>query len=147
MVITLRNAAGLIGAGILSAACALAAGCGAAGSTAPHAAVVAATHRTGTHRFCVDEIATPTATELARINRYWTPLARSALTVVSEGKMSVAVPKKHLTGAQRRALRLAEWAERTFSPKPKVVCEPLPAGGVPASAPAMPPQPAHSAGT
>lgn len=36
--------------------------------------------------------------------------------------MAVPVPRKHLTPAQRRALRLAEWAERALAPKPRLVC-------------------------
>jgi hypothetical protein len=147
MVIRLRSSGGVIGAGLLTVACGLAAGCGAVASTAPHAAVAAAKAKTKAHRFCVDEIGAPTAAQQAEINRYWTPLARSALTVVSQGKMSVTVPKKHLTRAQRRALRLAEWAEHRFAPKPKLMCERVPAGGLPTSAPAVPRRPSVSAGT
>jgi hypothetical protein len=133
---------------MLALAFALAAGCGTVGSsTASHAAVVTARHKARSHRFCVDELTEPTAAELAEINRYWTPLARSALTTVSKGKMLVTVPKKHLTPAQRRALNLAYWAEKKFSPKPKVVCERVPPGGFPTSAPAVPPRPSASAGT
>jgi hypothetical protein len=154
-VIGLRSAGGTIGAGMLVVACALAGGCGAIGSSGPHAAIVAAKHKgkvvTARHkpkpqRFCADEVTEPTAAELAKINRYWTPLARSALTTVNQGKMSVEVPKKHLTRAQRRALNLAYWAEWKFSPKPKVVCGPVPRGGFPTSAPAAPAQPSPRAG-
>jgi hypothetical protein len=77
-------------------------------------------------RFCAYEIFTPTAAEVREISRYWTPLARSAVRVVSRGKMTVTVPKEHLTLSQGRALRLAEWAERAFSPKPRLVCVQLP---------------------
>ena len=140
MVIGLRGAGGIIGTGMLAVACALAVGCGTVGSTAPKAAVVAVRHKAKSHRFCVDEVTEPTAAELAKINRYWTPLARSALTMVSKGKMTVTVPKKHLTRAQRRALNLAYWAERTFSPKPKLVCERVTSGGIPSSATTVPPQ-------
>jgi hypothetical protein len=152
-VIRLRGAGGVIGAGILSVACGLAAGCGVPGGTAPHSVAVVAKAKANakakakTQRFCVDEISAATAAEQAAINRYWTPLARSALTVVSQGKMAVTVPKKQLTPAQRRALRRAEWAEQKFGPKPKLVCEQVPAGGAPASAPAVPPGPQTSPGT
>jgi hypothetical protein len=149
MVIRLRGAGGIVGTGILAVACALAAGCGTVGSSSSHASVAAATHKAKAkaHRFCVDEVTEPTAAELAKINRYWTPLARSALTTVSQGKMLVTVPKKHLTRAQRRALNLAYWAEKKFSPKPKVVCELVPRSGSPSSAPTVPAQPPASPGT
>jgi hypothetical protein len=147
MVIGLRSAGGIIGAGMLAVTCALAVGCGTVGSSAPHAAVVAVRHKAKSHRFCVDEVTEPTAAELAKINRYWTPLARSALTTVSKGKILATVPKKHLTRAQRRALNLAYWAERKFSPKPKLVCERVPEGGIPGSAPTGPPQPPASPGS
>jgi hypothetical protein len=140
MVIGLRSGGGITGAGMLAVACALAVGCGSVGSVAPRAGVVAVRHKARSHRFCVDEVTEPTAAELAKINRYWTPLARSALTTVSKGKILVTVPKKHLTRAQRRALNLAYRAERTFSPKPKVVCERVTAGGIPSSAATVPPQ-------
>ena len=68
------------------------------------------------------------------VNRYWTPLARSAVRTVSKGKMSVTVPKQHLTSPQRRALQLAEWAERAFLPKPTLVCVHIPAPGAPSHA-------------
>ena len=115
-------------AGLLSLACGLAvlcAGCGAEASLASGSSP-AATEATP-HEFCAYEIAAPTGAEIAAINRYWTPLARSAVTLVSRGKMLVPAPKKHLTPAQRRALRRAEWAWRTFSPKPELVCTPTPA--------------------
>jgi hypothetical protein len=79
-------------------------------------------------RFCAYEIRTPTAAEIAAINRYWTPLARSALRLVSRGKMLVEVPKRHLRPAQWRALRRAEWAWRAFAPRPRLVCLRLPTG-------------------
>jgi hypothetical protein len=147
MVIGLRSAGGIIGAGMLAVVCALAVGCGSVSSGAPRAGVVAVRHKARSHRFCVDEVTEPTAAELAKINRYWTPLARSALTTVSKGKMTVTVPKKHLTRAQRRALNLAYWAERKFSPKPKVVCERVPTGGIPSSAPTVAPQRSGSPGS
>ena len=92
------------------------------------------------HRFCADEIAAPTPAEQAKIDRYWTPLARSALTVVSQGKMAVPEPKQHLTRAQRRALARAEWAGHAFAPKPRLVCERVLPGRVPAGVPAAAPQ-------
>jgi hypothetical protein len=79
-------------------------------------------------RFCAYEIGAPTAAEIAAIDRYWTPLARSAVRLISRGKMLVEAPKQHLSPAQRQALRRAEWAWRTFAPKPKLVCLRLPAG-------------------
>jgi hypothetical protein len=105
--------------------CAFTAGCAGAVNAAGHAVVhVAATK--SSRRFCAYEISLPTKADAAAINRYWTPLARSAIEIVSEGKMAAPVPRKHLTEAQRRALRLAEWAERAFAPKPKLVCVRLP---------------------
>jgi hypothetical protein len=83
--------------------------------------------KTAPGRFCAYEIRTPTAAEMATINRYWTPLARSAVRLVSRGKMLVEAPKRHLSPAQRRALRRAEWAWRAFAPKPRLVCLRLPA--------------------
>ena len=114
-------------ASLLSLACGLVvlcAGCGAETSLASGSSPVA-TEATP-HEFCAYEIAAPTAAEIAAINRYWTPLARSAVTLVSRGKMLVPVPRRHLTPAQRGALRRAEWAWRTFSPKPELVCTPTP---------------------
>jgi len=122
----------------LCVACGLAVlctGCAATARLASHSSAVevrAASSpvevRAAPKRFCAYEIATPTAAEIAAINRYWTPLARSAVRYVSEGKMLVPVPKKHLTPAQRQALHRAEWAWRTYSPKPRLVCEQMPAG-------------------
>jgi hypothetical protein len=48
--------------------------------------------------------------------------------------MTVTVPREHLTSSQRRALRLAEWAQRAFLPKPKLVCLHIPARGAPSHA-------------
>ena len=84
--------------------------------------------KTAPSRFCAYEIRTPTAAETAAINRYWTPLARSAVRLVSRGKMLVETPKRHLSRAQRRALHRAEWAWRAFAPKPRLVCLRLPTG-------------------
>jgi hypothetical protein len=134
-------------AAAVSVICAFSAGCADAATTASqsfaihaaekshavaeksHAAAEkshAAAEKSTSRRFCAYEISTPTAAEVRVIGHYWTPLARSALQVVSRGKMTVTVPKEHLTWAQRRALRLAQWAESAFSPKPKLVCIQLP---------------------
>lgn len=115
-------------AAMLGVACGLAAvltGCtdttGPASGQAAHAAA-----KTAPRRYCADEITTLTAAEQEAINRYWTPLARSALVLVSRSKMTIRVPRQHLSGAQRQALQRAERAERTFSPKPKLICGRLP---------------------
>ena len=116
-------------AGLLSLACGLAvlcAGCGTEGSLASGSSP--APTEAAPHEFCAYEIRALTAAEIAAINRYWTPLARSAVMLVRRGKMLVPAPKKHLTPAQRGALRRAEWAWRTFAPKPELVCSPTPAG-------------------
>ena len=115
-------------AAMLGVACGLAiAATGCADSAGPASGAAAhAAGQSGPRRFCADEIATLTAAEQAAINRYWTPLARSALVRVSRGKMIIPVPRQHLTGAQSRALRRAEWAERAFTPKPKQICSRLP---------------------
>jgi hypothetical protein len=134
-VIRLRNTGSAIGTGLVIGVCVLAAGCGVPGSGASHPRVVGANANTAARRFCVEELAAATAAEQAALEHYWTPLARSALTLASQGKMQVPVPKKHVTRAQRRALERAEWAERTFGPKPKLECEQITAGGPPASAP------------
>jgi hypothetical protein len=113
----------------LTAMCAALTGCAATAHLASHSAPAAAeTTETTSNHYCAYEIATPTAAEIAAINRYWTPLARSAVRYVSRGKILVPVPKKHLTQAQRQALGRAAWAWRTFSPKPELVCVPVPAG-------------------
>jgi hypothetical protein len=143
----LHRARSAIGTGLLIGVCGLAAGCGASGTSASHSRVVEANANTAAKRFCVEELAAPTAAQQAAISRYWTPLARSALTLVSQGKMEVPVPKKHLTRAQRRALEGAEWAERTFGPKPRLECEQTTPGRPPASAPAVAPQSSGSSGT
>jgi len=118
-------------AAVLSAVCGfmvcLTAGCTAASaSLAPRSSREAV--KTVPGRFCAYEIRTPTAAEIAAINRYWTPLARSAVRLVSRGKMLVETPKRHLSPAQRQALRRAEWAWRAFAPKPRLVCLRLPTG-------------------
>jgi hypothetical protein len=118
-------------AAMLSVVCGLMV-CLTAGCTAASASLASRSSsesvRTAPSRFCAYEIRTPTSAEIAAINRYWTPLARSALRLVSRGKMLVEAPKRHLTPAQRQALRQAEWAWRAFSPKPKLVCLRLPTG-------------------
>jgi hypothetical protein len=118
-------------AAMLSVACGLMV-CLTAGCTAASASIASRSSpvavRTAASRFCADEIRTPTAAEIAAINRYWTPLARSAVRLVSRGKMLVEAPKRHLSPAQRQALRRAEWAWRAFSPKPRLVCLRLPTG-------------------
>jgi hypothetical protein len=122
---------GRIVAAVLSVACGLVV-CLTAGCTAASASLASRsspeTAKTAPSRFCAYEIHTPTAAEIAAINRYWTPLARSAVRLVSRGKMLVEAPKRHLSPAQRRALRRAEWAWRAFAPKPRLVCLRLPTG-------------------
>jgi hypothetical protein len=114
-------------AAVLGIICGFGAGCADAANTATlPLAIHVATGKGDFKRFCAYEIFTPTAAEVKEIGSYWTPLARSAVRVVSRGKMTVTVPKEHLTLPQRRALRLAEWAERAFSPKPRLVCVQIP---------------------
>jgi hypothetical protein len=146
----LRATNGAVGAAMLGIACAvtMCAGCAAPGTASHSAHQAQVTHLvTPAHiavasgrprHFCAYRIATPTAAEQAAINRYWTPLARSALKTVSQGKMSVSVPKQHLSPPQRQALRQAERAQRTFSPKPRLVCEQVPSGRAPHRAPVKP---------
>jgi hypothetical protein len=50
------------------------------------------------------------------------------------------VPKRHLSPAQHQALRRAEWAERIFSPKPRLACAHLPSGRAPHRASMTPSQ-------
>lgn len=121
-------------AAMLSVACGLIV-CLTAGCTVASASLVSRPSPVAVKsRFCADEIRAPTAAEIAAINRYWTPLARSAVRLVSRGKMLVETPKRHLSPAQRQALRQAEWAWRTFAPRPRLVCVRVPAGGVAAGA-------------
>ncbi len=123
----------------LTAMCAALTGCAATAHVASHSASAAAeTNQTTSNRYCAYEIAPATAAEIAAINRYWTPLARSAIMNVSRGKMLVPVPKKHLTQAQRQALQRADWASRTFSPKPELVCVPAQPGRSSRDATALP---------
>ena len=114
---------------LLCIACGFTAGCADAVDAAAHAvAHVAAVKRTS-KRFCAYELSVPSSAQANAVNHYWTPLARSAVRTVSQGKMAVTVPREHLTRPQRRALHLAEWAERAFLPKPKLVCVHIPARG------------------
>ena len=127
----MQSTARIVCAATLSVVCGLmvclAAGCTAASaSLASRSSVEAVKAAPG--RFCAYEIRTPTAAEMAAINRYWTPLARSAVRLVSRGKMLVETPKRHLSPAQRQALGRAEWAWRAFAPKPRLVCLRLPTG-------------------
>jgi hypothetical protein len=119
----------IVCAATLSVACALVvcltAGCTAA-TASPASRSSSEAVKTAPGRFCAYEIRTPTSAQIAAINRYWTPLARSAVRLVSRGKMLVEAPKRHLTPAQRQALRRAVWAWREFSPKPQLVCLRLP---------------------
>jgi hypothetical protein len=130
MAIRLHGTTGAVCAGVLSIACGLAAGCAAAGSNPLHTAAKVAPAKPATQRYCAEEINTPTPAEIAAINRYWTPLARSAVTVVSQGKMAVSVPIKDPSPAQHSALLRAERAWQVFGPKPRLVCVQIPAGGV-----------------
>jgi uncharacterized membrane protein len=131
---------GAVCAGMLSIACGLAAGCAVPGSNPLHTAAKVAPAKPATQRYCAVEINTPTPAEIAAINRYWTPLARSAVTVVDQGKMAVSVPKKDLSPAQRSALHRAEWAWQAFGPKPRLVCERISTSGVSTGAPAVAPK-------
>jgi hypothetical protein len=125
-----RSTARILCAAVLSVVCALMV-CLTAGCTVANASPASRSFpeavKTAPSRFCAYEIRTPTAAEIAAINRYWTPLARSAVRLVSRGKMLVEAPKRHLSPAQRQALRRAEWAWRAFAPKPRLVCLRLPA--------------------
>jgi hypothetical protein len=115
-------------AAMLIVICGFTAGCADTASTAPHSVAQVATTNNDSKRFCAYQITAATASEDATINHYWTPLARSAIKFVSQGKMSVPVAKPHLTHSQWRALRRAEWAQRAFSPKPRLICAQLPSG-------------------
>ena len=121
-------------AAILSVICGFAAGCANTADNASHAPAHVAAEHIISGRFCAYQISVATAAQDAVINHYWTPLARSAVKIVNQGKMAVTVPKQHLTRGQRRALRLAEWADQAFAPKPKLVCVRISAGSMSASA-------------
>lgn len=76
-------------------------------------------------RFCAVEVSPPTAAQEKALRRFWTPLARSAFVVVTQGKMSYLVPRKRLTPAQRRAVRRVEAAERRYAfSRQRRVCAP-----------------------
>jgi len=118
----------------LCIACGLTAGCADAVDAAAHAVAHVAAAKSTSKRFCAYELSVPSSAQADAVNHYWTPLARSAVRTVSQGKMAVTVPREHLTLSQRRALRLAEWAERAFLPKPKLICVHIPARGAPTHA-------------
>lgn len=119
---------------LLCIACGLTAGCADAVDAAAHAVAHVAAAKSTSKRFCAYELSVPNSAQADAVNHYWTPLARSAVRTVSQGKMAVTVPREHLTQPQRRALRLAEWAERAFLPKPKLICVRIPARGAPSHA-------------
>jgi hypothetical protein len=132
-VINLHGVSKAICAAILSVMCGFTAGCADAASNASHSPAHVAAEHINPGRFCAYQISAATTEQDAAINRYWTPLARSAVKTVDQGKMAVTVPKQHLTWSQRRALRLAEWADQAFAPKPKLICVQIPPGSTPAS--------------
>ena len=121
-------------AAILSVICGFTAGCAVTANNALHSPAHVAAEHISSKRFCAYQISAATTEQDAAINHYWTPLARSAIKIVDQGKMAVTVPKQHLTRSQRRALRLAEWANKTFAPKPKLVCVQIPRNSTPSSA-------------
>jgi hypothetical protein len=131
MVMGVQSTGRIVCAAMLSIACGLVV-CLTAGGTAASASVAWRSSpeaaNTAPSRFCAYAIRTPTSAEIATINRYWTPLARSAVRLISRGKMLVEAPKRHLSRAQRQALRQAEWAWRAFAPKPRLVCLRVPMG-------------------
>jgi hypothetical protein len=110
------------GIALLCVVCGFAAGCAGTADTTAHAVAHVAAAKASSKRFCAYELSVPSMAQADAVNHYWTPLARSAMRTVSKGKMSVTVPKEQLTASQRRALRQAEWAQRRFLPKPKLVC-------------------------
>jgi len=116
---------------LLCIICGFTAGCADAVDATAHAVAHVAAARSSSKRFCAYELTVPSTAQADAVNHYWTPLARSAVRTVSQGKMAVTVPKEHLTTPQRRALRLAEWAQRAFLPKPKLVCVHIPVRGSP----------------
>lgn len=119
---------------LLCIICGFAAGCADTVDAAAHAVVNVAAAKDSSKRFCAYELSVPSTAQADAVNHYWTPLARSAMRTVSKGKMTVTVPKEHLTSSQRRALRLAQWAQRAFLPKPKLVCLHVHAHGAPSHA-------------
>jgi hypothetical protein len=110
------------GVALLCVICGFGAGCAGTADATAHAIANVAAAKASSKRFCAYELSVPSTAQADAVNHYWTPLARSAMRTVSKGKMSVTVPKEHLTASQRRALRQAEWAQRAFLPKPKLVC-------------------------
>jgi len=109
----------------LVAASALTAGCAVtATASAPSAARFTA-GAAASGLFCADEFTAPTGAQESALDRYWTPQALRALRPVSRGKMLVMVPRRHLPWPLQLALRRAEWAQRTFTPKPRRECGPL----------------------
>ena len=110
-----------------------AAGCAGTADATAHAVAHVAPAKSS-KQFCAYELSVPSTAQADAVNHYWTPLARSAMRTVSKGKMTVTVPREHLTSSQRRALRRAEWAQRAFLPKPKLVCLHIPARGAPSHA-------------
>jgi hypothetical protein len=122
------------GIAFLCIICGSAAGCAGPADATAHAVAYVAPAKSGSKRFCAYELSVPSTAQADAVNNYWTPLARSAMRTVSKGKMTVAVPKEHVTASQRRALRRAEWAQRSFLPKPKLVCLHIPARGAPSHA-------------
>jgi hypothetical protein len=121
-------------AAVLSIICGFTAGCASTASNVSHSPAHVAAENINPGRFCAYQISAATTGQDAAINHYWTPLARSAIKIVDQGKMAITVPKPHLTWPQRRALRLAEWADRAFAPKPKLVCVQIPPHRTPSSA-------------
>jgi hypothetical protein len=110
-------------AAILSVIGRFAAGCANTADNASHAAAHVAAEHINSERFCAYEISAATTVQDA-----------GAIKIVNQGKMAVTVPKQHLTRSQRRALRLAEWADRAFAPKPKLICAQISPGSTPAAA-------------
>ena len=121
-------------AAILTLICGFTAGCADAAGNASHSPAHVAAEHINSGRFCAYQISAATTGQDAAINHYWTPLARSAVKIVDQGKMAVTVPRQHLTRSQRRALQLAEWADRAFAPKPRLVCVHIPPNSTPSSA-------------
>jgi hypothetical protein len=133
MVINLHGISKATCAAILGVICVFTAGCANTADNALNSPAHVAAEHINLERFCAYQISVATTAQDAAINRYWTPLARSAVKIVSQGKMAVTVPKQHLTRSQRRALRLAEWADHAFAPKPKRICVQISPGSTPAS--------------
>jgi hypothetical protein len=140
-VINLHGVSKAACAAVLSIICGFTAGCAGTANNASHSPAHVAAAHINSGRFCAYQISAATTGQDAAINHYWTPLARSAVKIVNQGKMAVTVPKPHLTRSQRRALRLAEWADRAFAPKPKLVCVQIPPSSTPSSAGAAPVSP------